>query len=445
MQGRVSARSAGLLVLAVLTAGTGLFAQRTGYSNEEFSRRRRALMDKVENGVILLFGESLPQAGTHFRQDNDFFYFTGVEDPGAVLLMAPGTRESFLFLPRQTPREIMIEGPNLLERPGEAPGFAAIHPVDYLDEFLARTLPGRGLALHVRLSPGDSVDNARWETGIFAARARRCHYNDRLSADQHRVVELKKLYPMCAFRDIIPAIDALRLIKTPEEIEIMRRNGRISAEAVRRAMLASRPGAFEYEVEAAAVHHILRNGCQGLAFTPIVGSGPNSCVWHYSRNGRRMREGEVVLMDFGGDLDYTCMDISRTWPVDGRFTPEQRAAYRTALTVQKACIEAYRPGVTAEDVRRHVGRVLEREGIDPRGLTGGIGHYVGMATHDVGPRGIPLSEGMVFAIEPGLYYPEQGFGIRIEDTVLITAEGCEVLTAGVPKEIEEIESLLRSR
>jgi Xaa-Pro aminopeptidase len=147
-------------------------------------------------------------------------------------------------------------------------------------------------------------------------------------------------------------------------------------------------------------------------------------------------------MDFGADLDYLCIDITRTWPASGKFTPEQREMYQVVLEVQKACIEAYRPDVTSKDVQKHVAEVMKRKGLDPRGEKGGIGHYVGMATHDVGLHGIPLQEGMVFAIEPGLYYPEKEIGIRIEDTILITKDGCEVLSKDVPKEIEEIERLM---
>ncbi|MCX7974686.1 MAG: M24 family metallopeptidase, partial [Candidatus Aminicenantes bacterium] len=136
---------------------------------------------------------------------------------------------------------------------------------------------------------------------------------------------------------------------------------------------------------------------------------------------------------------------TRTWPVSGQFTPEQREIYEIVLTVQKACLEAYRPGITAEDVRKHVEEVLKKKKMDGRGLRGGIGHYVGLSTHDVGPTGLPLRQGMVFAIEPALYFPEKNIGVRIEDTVLITADGCEVLTKDVPKEIEEIERLLARR
>ncbi len=176
-----------------------------------------------------------------------------------------------------------------------------------------------------------------------------------------------------------------------------------------------------------------------------VKNGPNSCILHYNKNGRRMEAGDIILMDFGADLDYLCMDITRTWPVSGKFTPEQREIYQTVLEVQKACIEAYRPGITFKEVQEHVAEVMKKKKINPRGLKGGMDHYIGMATHDVGMVGIPLKEGMVFTIEPGLYYSEKNLGIRIEDTVLITKDGCEVLSKDVPKEIDEIETLMRRK
>jgi len=148
-------------------------------------------------------------------------------------------------------------------------------------------------------------------------------------------------------------------------------------------------------------------------------------------------------MDFGGDLNYLTMDITRTWPVSGKFTAEQKKVYRAVLEVQKACIEAFKPGVTSKDVGDYVARRLKEKGIDPMGLRGGLGHLVGMCVHDVQISPLVLKEGMVMAIEPALYFPEKNLGIRIEDTVLITRDGCEVLTAAVPKEIEDIEALLK--
>ncbi len=323
-------------------------------------------------------------------------------------------------------------------------GFADVLAVGDLDEFLARASGRVAGKLYVRLSPRDSLDDARSETALMEGRRARSHYNDQLSVDLYRIEKLRQRYPQMELRDIAPAIDAMRAIKTAEEIEILRRNGALSAEAVRQAMLATRPGVFEYELEAAAMAVVLRGGAKGAAYAPIVGSGPNSCIFHYEKNFRRVEAGDVVLMDFGADLDHLAMDITRTWPATGRFTDEQREVYRIVLEVEKACIEAYRPGATPKDVRDHVARVMKAKGIDPRGQMGGFGHGVGLAVHDV-PLGGVLKEGMVFAIEPALYYPEKNFGVRIEDTVLITKTGCEVLTRGVPKEIDEIEALMAGR
>jgi Xaa-Pro aminopeptidase len=435
-----------LLMLTTLMCQISLYSQRTGYSKEEMTRRRAALMAQLEEGLVILFGECMPQPGAHFRQDNDFYYFTGVEDAGAILVMAPRTKQSFLFLPSQTQREILFGGANLLsdEDAKESTGFTEIFPISYFDEFLARSARRHGSIMHVRLSPRDTVDNARWEGRIFVARKNRIFYNDQITLDNYRIKKLKERYPAIAFNDVTPLIDEMRVIKSQEEREIMRRNGKISAEAVKQAMLATESGVFEYEIEAAAMHIILKHGAKGPAYPPIVGSGPNTCIMHYEENGRQTEDGDLVLMDFGADLDYLCMDITRTWPVSGKFTPEQREIYQIVIEVQKACIEAYKPGVTSEDVQKHVSEVMKKKGLDPRGQRGGIGHYVGMCVHDVGPRG-PLREGMVFAIEPGLYYPEKNIGIRIEDTVLITKDGCEVLSKDVPKEIDEIEKLMARR
>ncbi len=432
-------------LLAAL-AGTALLAQRTGYGPEEFPQRRAALMERVKDGAVILFGDAAAPPGAHFRQDNDLFYFTGCDDLGAILVLVPPAKGAYLFLPQLTAREKQYDGPNLLDDPDAKAkgGYTDVYPSSYLDEFLARWSARPGGVFHLRLSQRDSLDEARSETGLMEGRRARSHYYDQLSADRYRIVKLRERYPQMEFRDVTPAIDALRAIKTAGEIEVLRRNGKLSAEGVRQAMLATRPGVFEYELEAAAMAVVLKGGARGAAYAPIVGSGPNSCILHYDQNTRRVGPGEVVLMDFGAELDHLAMDITRTWPVSGRFTPEQREAYRVALEVQKACIEAYKPGATAKDVRDHVAAAMKAKGIDPRGLEGGFGHGVGLCVHDV-PLGGVLKEGMVFAIEPGLYYPEKGFGIRIEDTVLITATGCEVLSKDVPKEIDEIEKLLAGR
>jgi Xaa-Pro aminopeptidase len=430
-------------VVLLLSSPALVLGQRTGTSRDEFIRRRTTLMERVKEGAVILFGDTGAPSGVHFRQDNDFFYFTGNEDTGAVLVLLPAAKSSYLFLPEQSAREVMVDGPNLLKDTAAKTktGLTDIFPLSFLDELLARNMFRMNGILHLRLSPRDAMDEDRSETALMAARKTRSHYNSQISLDQDRIEKLRARFPQLTFRDIAPVIDSLRAIKTQEEIEILRRNGRISAEGVRQAMLATKPGVFEYEIEAAAMAFILKSGARSAAYAPIVGSGPNSCIWHYDQNSRQVEAADLVLMDFGADLDHLTMDITRTWPASGRFTPEQKEVYRTVLEVQKACIEAYRPGATPKDVRDHVAKVMKAKGIDRRGLDGGFGHGVGLSVHDV-PLGGVLKAGMVFAIEPALYYPDKAMGIRIEDTVLITRDGCEVLTKDVPKEIEEIEKLL---
>lgn len=404
-------------------------------------------MQAVGKGLIILFASPGQTGAGHFRQDNDFFYFTGCEDANAVLVMNPSTGDSFLFVPQKTDREKIMEGGNSLDDPGarERLGLRNIYPVSYLDEFLARLAGRQDQVFYLRLSPEDSVGESRSETALFLACRHRNPYNAQPSLNQFRAERFRQLYPAVQLKDVTPFIDTLRMIKTREEIAILRQNGKISAETIKKAMLATRPGAFEYELEAAAVEVLLSNGCRGPAYPPIIGSGPNTCIMHYEKNNRRMESGELVLMDFGGDLNYLTMDITRTWPVSGRFTEEQKKIYRVVLEVQKACIEAFRPGVTGRDVQEYVARKMKEKGIDFLGLRGGLGHLVGLSVHDVQSGELVLREGMVMAIEPALYYPEKKLGIRIEDTVLITREGCEVLTSAVPKEIEEIEALLSRR
>lgn len=423
-------------------------ADLTGsYSAQEFERRRLALMEIVGEGMIILFANPGNSGASHFRQDNDFFYFTGCEDANAILVMLPATKDSILFVPQKTDREKMMEGGNSLDDPEakDSLRLKAIYPVSYFEEFIARLSTQPKAVVYLRLSPEDTIAEARSETALFAARRHRNPFNAQLSLNQYRAKLFREFYPSFQLKDVTPYIDSLRMIKTPEEIAIMRRNGKISAEAVKKAMLVSRPGAYEYELEAAAVEVVLRNGGRGPAYPPIVGSGPNTCILHYDKNSRQMQAGELVLMDFGGELDYLGMDITRTWPVSGKFTEEQKKIYRTVLEVQKACIEAFKPGLTFKDVQEYVARRMKEKGLDPMGLTGGLGHLVGLSVHDVQTGDLVLKEGMVMAIEPGLYFPEKKIGIRIEDTVLITRDGCEVLTSDVPKEIEEIEALLAKR
>jgi Xaa-Pro aminopeptidase len=240
---------------------------------------------------------------------------------------------------------------------------------------------------------------------------------------------------------VSPHLDRLRLIKTPREIEILRYNGRISAEAIKRAIQATAPGTFEYELEAEATYWLFRHGLQAAAYPAIVGSGPKGNQWHYEDNGRKMNAGELVVMDYGGSLDYLTIDITRTWPVSGRFTDVQLKAYQTALEAQKAIIANIRPGVTRAVVRSAAEDIYRKNGFNPAYAY--VGHYVGMSVHDVGDWNLPFEAGMVMAIEPIIDLPDQQLHIRVEDTILVTPTGAEILSTGLPKEVDELLALMK--
>ena len=419
-------------------------AERMGYPPEEFAGRRQRLAKAIGGGTIVMFGATNPEPGVRFRQDNDFFYLTGNESLNAVVVIDAGSAASHLFLPKLSPTEVRYEGGNWLEEPDAARkyGFNSVQPLQALHEFLARrrTFAGNEV-LWTRLSERDTVNQGRIDIAISNARRLSNPFAQHPTEDAMRASELRAQFPHYELRDVTPQLDRLRLIKTPREIEILRHNGRISAEAVKRAIEATRPGAFEYELEAEATHWMVKHGLQAAAYPAIVASGPMGNQWHYESSGRQMSAGELVVMDYGGSLDYLTIDITRTWPVSGRFTDAQLKAYQTTLDAQKAIIAAIRPGVTRDTVRRIAEDIFRKNGFDPRYAY--IGHYVGLSVHDVGDWSLPFETGMVMAIEPIIDIPEQKLHIRVEDTILVTPAGAEILTPGLPKEVPELLALIR--
>jgi Xaa-Pro aminopeptidase len=435
------------VALLVILATSALPAQRTGFPPEEFTTRRTTLAKALDPGTVLLAGRTIVTNGIRFRQDNDFFYLTGNEDLNAVLVMDTPSGESWLFLPPQNAGEIRSDGRNWLTLGDQAAprGFEAILPITELAEFLARRhLRGGSRPVYTRLSERDEVDDSRGERAVALARRMSNPLGAMPGEDAWRVEQLRRHFPVLELRDVAPAIDALRVIKTPREIEILTRSGRLSAEAIRKAIEITRPGRFEYELEAEATYHLFRHGVQGNGYPAIVGTGPNVNVWHYQDNGRQMQAGDLVVMDYGGSLDYQVIDITRTWPVSGRFDELQLKAYQCALETQKAIIAAMRPGATRAGTREIGKRIYEKWGFgDQRPAS--AGHFVGMSVHDVGDPQAPFRPGMVIAVEPIIEMPEKQLHIRIEDTVLITDGEPRILSAAVPKEIDELLALMRPR
>jgi Xaa-Pro aminopeptidase len=430
------------LVLGAAGLTIGLRAERMGYPPSEFVARRQALAKALGKGTLVLFGRTEPQAGIRFRQDNDFYYFTGNEDLNAAMVLNAATGLATLYLPPQTAGEIRALGKNWLTDAdlGKPWGFTAIRPLDELPGVLARTAGAADPLLWLRLQAGDESDINRGEHATDLSRRLVNVGGTHLTEDASRVAYFRAHFPALQISDVTPFIDRMRTIKSTREVEVLRSNGRISAEAIRRAILATRQNGFEYEIEAEATYWMYRNGVQGNSFAPIVGSGPNVNVWHYATNGRQYKDGDLVVMDYGGALDYLGVDITRTWPVSGQFTPDQLKAYQCALEAQKAIIAAMTVGATRAQTRE-IGQAIYKKHGFPGGA--GAGHYVGMSVHDVGDGSLPFQPGMVIAVEPIIEDASKQLHVRIEDTVLITDKGPEILTSGVPKEMDEVLALVR--
>ena len=419
-------------------------AERMGYPPEEFTARRDKLAAALQTGLVVMFGATTPTPGVRFRQDNDFFYLTGNESLNGVLVMDAATKASHLFLPKLTATQIRYEGGNWLDEPdaAKAHGFTSIQPISALGEFLGRRRGVSGIEVFwTRLSERDEVGSGRIDTAIETGRRMVNPFANQPSEDAFRINALRLQFPYYELRDVTPSIDRLRVIKTPREIEILRYSGRINAEAMKRAIQATAPGKYEYELEAEATYWQVKHGMQSAAYPAIVGSGPKGNQWHYEDSGRQMKTGELVVMDYAGSLDQLTTDITRTWPVSGRFSDVQRQAYDCVLETQKAIIAAIKPGVTRETVAKLAQDIYRRHGFDPANAY--VGHYVGLSVHDVGDWNAPFAAGMVLAIEPIIDLPDQQLHIRIEDTVLVTPTGAEVLSTGLPKEVDELLALIK--
>jgi Xaa-Pro aminopeptidase len=433
-------------------------------SNDEYRARRASLMAQLPaDSAVLLMGASLVTRSRDsdypFRQDSDFHYLTGFPEPEALLLLLPGRGEgeSVLFCQDREPTLEAWTGIRL-----GAEGAVREHGVDQAfenaerDEQLAALLDGR-TTLYLMLADPDSMALADDVRGQLTARVR------------------QGARPAEAYADLAPLLHEARLTKSEGELALMRHAAEISARGHVRAMRAARPGLAEYHLQAELEHEFRWQGASGPAYATIVGGGANACVLHYIENNEPLRDGELVLIDAGAELDLYAGDITRTFPVGGRFNAAQRALYEVVLAAQERAVASIQPGVTLTEIHEGVVNDLTA-GLIRLGLLQGevsarvedasfkrfylhsTSHWLGLDVHDVGayrqyatPR--PLVPGMVLTIEPGLYIPAdddipadfRGIGIRIEDDVAVTDTGHEVLTAGVPKGVGEIEALMAKK
>ena len=428
----------------------------------EFARRRRQLMRMIGSGGIAILPaapEKIRNRDTiyPFRQDSDFIYLSGFDEPDAVAVLIPGRAhaEYILFCRERDPSRETWDGPRAGPEGAQADhGADDAFPISDIDEILP------GLMEHcdrVYYTMGAHPDFDTQVMGWFDGLRNRGQ-SDGLMPQE--------------FIALDHLLHDMRLYKSRGEIGAMRKAARIAAAAHKKLMAACRPGIMEYELEAELLHEFKRNGCE-TAYQPIVGSGPNSCVLHYVKNDRRMEDGEMLLVDAGCEFRGYASDVTRSMPVNGRFSSEQKAIYQVVLDAQKAAIEKVSPRCHWNDPHDAAGRTITR-GLVKLGLLKGrvpalikaaaykkffmhrTGHWLGMDVHDVGDYRVGdewrhLEPGMVMTVEPGIYIPPGikgvarkwwGIGVRIEDDVLVTKDGCEVLSRDVPREIADIEALM---
>ncbi len=390
-----------------------------------------------------------------FRQDSDFYYLTGFPEPEAVMVLIP-EQEAFILFCRERDPELEIWHGRRAGVRGAKTTYGAdeAYPIAQIDEILPRLLEN--------------------QSRIYYTLGHRPDFDERLMGwlNQVRGKIRAGVSAPHTFVSLDPLLHEMRLIKSAQEIKTMRRAAAISIDAHCQAMTACQPGMYEYQIEALLLHRFLHLGSRAPAYPPIVAGGRNACILHYTDNSDRLREGELLLIDAGAEYDMYASDITRTFPVSGRFTPAQRAVYDIVLAAQEAAIGQIRPGNTWNDPHMAAVEVLT-EGLVSLGLLQGklneliekeayrrfymhrTGHWLGMDVHDVGSyrqgdRWRTLQPGMVMTVEPGLYIPQapdiprrfRHIGVRIEDDVLVTKEGCEVLTRALPKEAEAIEALM---
>ncbi|HUR36769.1 MAG TPA: Xaa-Pro peptidase family protein [Terriglobales bacterium] len=413
----------------------------------EFARRREVLANEAKTGFILLMAKvRLPEAD-HYREDNDFYYFTGLQDPGAVMLMDVAAKRVMIFEPQQTDGNIRTFGRNLLSLPQaerDKLGYPVVQPLTNFDGVLAGAVARNGgQDLWLRLGFGDKPDGARMEIARDYATEYAHPLGDPTPGDRSALQRISQRFPAARLRDLTGFIDQMRNIKTPQEIDVLHKNGKLSAEGLRRAMAIAYPGIYEYEIEAMASYVFRVSGAQGIAYPAIVGASANGNIWHYFFNRTKTVPDDLIVFDYAADLHHMTMDITRTFNVSGKFTPEQAKWYAVDLEAQKAVIEMLRPGNTYAQAAEAGKKVFEKAGIGNQ-WRGFPGHTVGLATHDVVGTSGPILAGQVVTVEPIIEFNDKKMHFRIEDTILITDKGPEILSAGVPKEMAEVEKLVGS-
>lgn len=453
-------------MLPFLLLFVALPASGADFPPEEFAARRTKVFDQIGSSAIALVqGGALPEGFGVFRQANDFYYLTGVETPHSYLLLDGRTRRSTLFLPHRDEARDRNQGKTLsaedVEEVRKLSGAEAVLGVEMLSVQLAAMqirLPAP--AVYVPSAPLQGVMGSRDEILRAYAEVAADPWDGRLSRSAQFVSLLRTRFPSLELRDLTPVLDELRLVKSPREISMIREASRIAALGILEAIKRTGEGVFEYELDAAARHVFLSHGAKYEGYPSITAGGTNAYMGHYMANSSRLKDGDMVLMDFAPDYRYYTSDITRNWPVNGRYTKDQRALSEFIFAYRNALLKRIRAGVTADEImdgaREEMAPLVEKLAVSKevyrnaaRGMLsfrGHLSHPVGMTVHDVGNyRKAPLVAGQVFALDPMLWVHEERLYMRIEDVVAVTETGVENFTHFMPASPDEIEKFMQER
>jgi len=424
------------------------------FSGEEFRARRESLLEMTgREGVVVLAGAAATGAFDMFRQTNDFYYLCGVEVPQSYLLLDGRDQSSTLYLPPLDEKLERSEGAVLTsEDLGLARQVTGVDRVACYD-MLLDDLAGVERAWTPFL-PGERRQQCRDVVAHGVQARRQDPWDDWQSREQLFAARIREQVPGVELQDVCPLIDQLREVKSESEVALMREAGRLTAAAVLTAMQATRPGVMEYQLVAHAERVFANGGASGGAYRAILASGDNIWNAHYFRNNAILEDGQLVLMDYAPDFHGYTSDIGRMWPVGGTYDPLQRELYGFIVEYHKVLLEHIRPGVTSGKVMEEAAGVMQvivestswsseayrQAARETLTFQGHLSHGVGMSVHDVGDyRRLPLRPGVVFALDPQMWVPSEQIYVRVEDTVAVTGTGMEVLTSGVPLELDEVE------
>ena len=427
---------------------------------EEFRARRRRMCDAAGPGAwILVPGAPGRQGNDGFRQYNEFYYLCGVEVPHAYLLVNSANAKTTLFLPRESLAKPQEEGEPVHADNADyvkgATGVDAAAGLELLPQHVQRAsaiyLPFE--ELEDRSVSRDTLRN--WYQGVMAD-----PLDGRLTRSAHIVDVVRRRYPQIEVRNLSPIVDELRLIKSPREIEMLRRAGHLTAVGVNEAMRSTRSGVMEYQLDAVLRYHFLAGGAMDRGYFSLIPSGANIFHGHYHANRHELKDGDWLLCDAAPDYGYYTSDIGRMWPVNGKYSPRQRALYGYVVEYHKALLARIRPGrmlteiaLEAAEAMRPVFERWEFGSGDDRAsaalmfeFRGHLSHCVGMAVHDGGLHHTrPLAPGVVFSVDPTLLDRERKLYVRVEDTVAVTETGIENLTAEAPLELDDVEKMMRGK